>query len=65
MKTVFIILMTLFIASLSYARNKSGRITNEQQSPLEYEFVVLLNADSTLLRLRVYLETKTNYSHDI
>ena len=46
MKTVFIILMTLFMTKYSYARNISGRIIDEQQSPLEYASVVLLNADS-------------------
>ncbi len=49
MKKVFIILITLFITSSLYARNISGRIIDEQQSPLEYASVVLLNADSVFV----------------
>lgn len=49
MKKAFFILTTLFIASQSYSRNISGRIIDEQQSPLEYASVVLLDSDSTFV----------------
>ena len=46
MKIISIIFMTFLIMLSSHARNISGRIIDEQQSPLEYASVVLLNADS-------------------
>ena len=41
--------MTFLITLSSHARNISGCIIDEQQSPLEYASVVLLNTDSTFV----------------